>query len=54
MTDRTLDRVDRQAAGVIPLPSPRPEVIGGRADSWPVEAPPEDEGYEPTIVRGRD
>ncbi|SDD76703.1 hypothetical protein [Actinokineospora iranica] len=29
-------------------------VIGGRAGSWPPPGPAEDEGYEPTIVRGRD
>jgi hypothetical protein len=40
------------------VPAPREaataEVIGGRAPRWMDPAPPEDEGYEPTIVRGRE
>lgn len=30
------------------------EVIGGRAPTWTDPTPPEDEGFEPTIVRGRE
>lgn len=29
-------------------------VIGGRAEEWEAPTPPEDEGFEPTIVRGRE
>lgn len=29
-------------------------IIGGRAEGWADPAPPEDEGFEPTIVRGRE
>ncbi|MGX7828459.1 hypothetical protein ACTG9Q_25545 [Actinokineospora sp. 24-640] len=40
------------------VPAPREavtaELIGGRALTWADPAPPEDEGFEPTIVRGRE
>ena len=42
------------------VPDPRESVdgggavIGGRAEEWEAPTPPEDEGFEPTIVRGRE
>ncbi|WP_181043520.1 hypothetical protein V5P93_005501 [Actinokineospora auranticolor] len=39
---------------LIPRPRVNPDLIGGRAPSWPPTTPEDDEEYEPTIVRGRD
>ncbi|MGW5053593.1 hypothetical protein [Actinokineospora sp. NPDC004072] len=40
----------------VPGSSETPEdwVIGGRAPTWPRPRTPEDDDYEPTIVRGLD
>ncbi|MGW5054018.1 hypothetical protein [Actinokineospora sp. NPDC004072] len=47
-----------QELDLVPIPrSPSDEdvdLIGGRAATWTVPAPPEDEDYEPTIIRGRE
>lgn len=51
---------------LLSVPVPRPaaddvigvfgvaDVIGGRAETWGDPAQPDDEGYEPTIIRGRE
>ncbi|GAA4430871.1 hypothetical protein ACFQV2_16635 [Actinokineospora soli] len=48
---------------LLSVPVPRPaaddlvgtvDVIGGRAETWVDPAPPDDDGYEPFIVRGRE
>ncbi|GGS30903.1 MULTISPECIES: hypothetical protein [Actinokineospora] len=47
-----------QELDLVPLQRTAPDddvdLIGGRATTWTDPAPPEDEGYEPTIIRGRE
>ena len=41
--------------GVEPVPQPKETgIIGGRAESWSLPVPRDDEQIEPNIIRGRE
>jgi hypothetical protein len=51
---RPITRID--SPGIEPVSPPRePAAIGGRADTWRLPVPREDDDrFEPIIIRGRD